>query len=781
MLSTRVLAIGLFLGISLPTFVSAQTIISGPIFDGSGGPLVPAGSPYVVPAASFITVPAGQTLTVQPGVEIRLGDNAYAEVYGTLTADATTVNPIRITASAAGVNWFSLIVRSGGSASLRSCDISSGGRGGVATISAQDAVTLKLDQSRVRLGLGDGLAGSVGQTGAANLAITNNTFSNNAGDGIDLSRGNFATITIADNALTTNTGAGYHLGPDIYPSGGSLTGNGFDGIDLLGGSTTLTGTYEHNLLVNAFAPISVTAAPTLTLAPGVEVRLRKEGTYFEVFGRLKAEGTALNHVRFVPAVPGSNWQALIFRGGSAGSLRFCDLESGMLSVQDAANVTVDQSTLRLAASDGLQGFVGNAVPSTLTVTNCVFAENGSTGVNLTRGPLGTVTLSNNTFTSNVGSAYHLGPDIYPTGGGFGGNGFNGIDLVGGAVSVSGTYAHDLLFNAFAPVIVPAGKTLTIAAGVDCRFMQGGTYLDVSGELRAEGTSTDFIRFMPHVTGQHWQAVILRSGSTARLRYCDLIGGGSAMLVVQDATDVLVDHSILRYSIGEGMSGLIGAGVPSTLTVTNCDLVNNGATGCNLRLGPSGTLNMTCNTFSGNGGDGLWLDGAAALTSNSFFNNAASGLVNMGASVIDARNNWWGNASGPGGIGPGTGDEIKLNGTGSVVFTPWALTPSFPACIPVLDAGTRGSMAFRLYPCAPNPVRRVAMIRFDLPRAAHVRLAVYDLQGREVGIVADGVQPAGSTTLRFDTSGLQSGIYFYRLDSEGFRDTKRMVLMLSSPR
>ena len=112
------------------------------------------------------------------------------------------------------------------------------------------------------------------------------------------------------------------------------------------------------------------------------------------------------------------------------------------------------------------------------------------------------------------------------------------------------------------MIVPAGKTLTIAAGVDCRFMQGGTYLDVSGELRAEGTSTDFIRFMPHVTGQHWQAVILRSGSTARLRYCDLIGGGSAMLVVQDATDVLVVTTrSLRYSIGEGMSGLTRRGRP----------------------------------------------------------------------------------------------------------------------------------------------------------------------------------------------------------------------------
>jgi hypothetical protein len=659
--------VGLLLGLSFPALASAQTIINGAIFDGSGGPLVPAGSPYIVPAASFITIPAGQTLTVQPGVEIRLDSNAYAEVVGTLTAEATAVSPIRITANTPGLNWLALIVRSGGGASLRFCDISNGGRGGTATILAQDAVTLKLDQSRVRLGLGDGLGGNIGQTGVANLAITNNTFADNAGDGIDLVRGSLATLTIADNILTGNVGAAYHLGPNIYPSGGSLAGNGFDGIDLVGGSTTLAGTYEHTLLINAFAPVSVAAGTTLTLAPGIDVRLRREGTYFEVNGQLKAEGTPANHIHFVPALTGQNWQSLIFRAGSTGSLRFCDLVSGgpgMLAVQDAANVTVDQSALRLSSGDGLQGFVGSAAPSSLTVTNCTFVENGSTGANLTRGPLGTVTLSDNTFTSNVGSAYHLGPDIYPTGGGFGGNGFNGIDLVGGAVSVSGTYAHDLLFNAFAPVIVPAGKTLTIAAGVDARFMQGGTYLDVSGELRAEGTSTDFIRFMPHVPGQHWQSVILRSGSTARLRYCDFTTGGSAMLVVQDATDVLLDHAILRYSTGEGMSGLIGGSAPSTLTVTNCDLVNNGTTGCNLRLGPSGTLNLTCNTFSGNGGDGLWLDGAAVVTSNAFFNNAASGLVNIGAAVIDARNNWWGDASGPGGIGPGTGDEIKITGTGS---------------------------------------------------------------------------------------------------------------------
>src|SRR6266850_356898 len=343
--------------------------------------------------------------------------------------------------------------------------------------------------------------------------------------------GDAGTLTLSDNVLTGNGAAAYHLGPNIYPSGGTLAGNGFNGIDLVGGTTTVSGTYAHNLLINQFAPVSVGVGQTLTLNPGIDVRLRREGTYIEVYGTLKAEGTPANHIRFTTHIPGQNWQTVVFRSGSSGSLRHCDLEFGglgMINVQDATDVSVDHSTLRLAQGDALQGYIGNGGPSSLTVTSCTIADNAQNGFNLTRGPSGTVTLGDNAFTSNGGSAYRLGPDIYPTGGSTAGNGFNGIDLVGGSVSVSGTYAHDLLFNAFAPLMVPAGRTLTIAPGVEVRFMQGGTYLDVSGSLRAESVPGDFIRFMPHVPGHPWQAVILRAGSSARFRYCDFTDGGSDM-------------------------------------------------------------------------------------------------------------------------------------------------------------------------------------------------------------------------------------------------------------
>ena len=49
-----------------------------------------------------------------------------------------------------------------------------------------------------------------------------------------------------------------------------------------------------------------------------------------------------------------------------------------------------------------------------------------------------------------------------------------------------------------------------------------------------------------------------------------------------------------------------------------------------------------------------------------------------------------------------------------------------------------------------------------PQASRVRLAVYDLLGREVARLIDGVRPAGSYQVTFDGTNLPSGLYFYRL-------------------
>lgn len=77
---------------------------------------------------------------------------------------------------------------------------------------------------------------------------------------------------------------------------------------------------------------------------------------------------------------------------------------------------------------------------------------------------------------------------------------------------------------------------------------------------------------------------------------------------------------------------------------------------------------------------------------------------------------------------------------------------------------------------PNPFNPGTIIEYALPRTAAVRLAVYDLLGREVALLADGVRQAANHRVRFDGSGLPSGIYLYRLEISGQVLTRRMIFL-----
>ena len=56
------------------------------------------------------------------------------------------------------------------------------------------------------------------------------------------------------------------------------------------------------------------------------------------------------------------------------------------------------------------------------------------------------------------------------------------------------------------------------------------------------------------------------------------------------------------------------------------------------------------------------------------------------------------------------------------------------------------------------------------------LRVYDMLGRAVATLVDGAMVAGTHTISFDGSGLASGVYLYRLESEGVQISHKMVLM-----
>jgi hypothetical protein len=77
---------------------------------------------------------------------------------------------------------------------------------------------------------------------------------------------------------------------------------------------------------------------------------------------------------------------------------------------------------------------------------------------------------------------------------------------------------------------------------------------------------------------------------------------------------------------------------------------------------------------------------------------------------------------------------------------------------------------------PNPFNPVTVIGCRLSVAGYVTLKVHDIQGKEVAVLVNGEMPAGNYQIEFDASNYPSGIYFYTLTTNGFSETKRMMLV-----
>ncbi|NNE07456.1 MAG: T9SS type A sorting domain-containing protein, partial [Gemmatimonadetes bacterium] len=84
--------------------------------------------------------------------------------------------------------------------------------------------------------------------------------------------------------------------------------------------------------------------------------------------------------------------------------------------------------------------------------------------------------------------------------------------------------------------------------------------------------------------------------------------------------------------------------------------------------------------------------------------------------------------------------------------------------------------YQLLTSTPNPFGRSTSIRFRIPSADHVTLAVYDVRGREVARLVDGFMPAGAHEATLSAAGLASGVYYYRLETGDRTLTKRTVLL-----
>ncbi len=77
---------------------------------------------------------------------------------------------------------------------------------------------------------------------------------------------------------------------------------------------------------------------------------------------------------------------------------------------------------------------------------------------------------------------------------------------------------------------------------------------------------------------------------------------------------------------------------------------------------------------------------------------------------------------------------------------------------------------------PNPFNPSSVITYSIPVSSKVTLTVYDMLGKFITTLVNENQEAGSYSVNFNAAGLSNGIYFYKIQSDNFVKTNKMMLL-----
>ena len=124
----------------------------------------------------------------------------------------------------------------------------------------------------------------------------------------------------------------------------------------------------------------------------------------------------------------------------------------------------------------------------------------------------------------------------------------------------------------------------------------------------------------------------------------------------------------------------------------------------------------------------------------------------------------------------TGDVLRITypkttipGVDFYTFTPSSTSKA-------KDDGNNKPNLYQLSQNFPNPFNPNATIRYSVPKSGNVLLQVYDALGREIMTLVNEAKTAGNYEISFKAGNLPSGVYFYRMKSGSFVDTKKMLLL-----
>ena len=184
------------------------------------------------------------------------------------------------------------------------------------------------------------------------------------------------------------------------------------------------------------------------------------------------------------------------------------------------------------------------------------------------------------------------------------------------------------------------------------------------------------------------------------------------------------------------------------------------------------------TISNNNGDGVYSSpflfgdpSSPVINYNNIIDNEGYGVNNSDSTiVIDATYNWWGDTSGPGGVGPGTGDSVS----DYVDFVPWDTVP-YPWGIEEYKPSEPIVIALQI---SPNPFRDKVSITFSMEyNIEDMAFTIYDATGRVVKefnhLTNNQIFWNGTDNLN---RRLPSGVYFLKFQAADYSATEKLLLI-----
>ena len=84
--------------------------------------------------------------------------------------------------------------------------------------------------------------------------------------------------------------------------------------------------------------------------------------------------------------------------------------------------------------------------------------------------------------------------------------------------------------------------------------------------------------------------------------------------------------------------------------------------------------------------------------------------------------------------------------------------------------------FSLYNNYPNPFNPSTTIKFDVAKMQNVKITIYDVLGRAAGVLVNETLQPGTFEVKWDALNFSSGIYYFRMETQTFSDTRKMVLV-----